>query len=419
MSRPNLGPRLVMREPRGYARKLYFVVWYENGKRVERATSTDVREHAEEFLSQVLASRREKLETDSATETTDYVTSESPAESSRGIVRPVPKMIADGDKPITEILAAYASFMTDQATLGHVRAPEREGYAMEPLLAFWSEKTLKDITKASLAKYSIYRAKPVHPGACGGPTQNNEQCEGVTVGTIRRELGVLRTAIAHAKSENIIYYTPTIQLPGKPKSNPENYYSRKEIAALLRGARRGCRLTSWLICLFILIAIYTGQRSKAILELRWSVSDDGGWIDLERGRINFLAEGADQSKKRRATSSVIPPRLLTFLRYAYAKREGEYVFELRGKRIECNKPAFRKALAAAGFERRGRFRHTLRDTCITWLLDAGMGHWHVSKYIELSLEEVERTYGKKTVGGPERINMRKKLRLDEWLDKIS
>jgi integrase len=37
--------------------------------------------------------------------------------------------------------------------------------------------------------------------------------------------------------------------------------------------------------------------------------------------------------------------------------------------------------------------HTLRHTCVTWMLDAGKTPWQVGQYVGMSAETVERVYG--------------------------
>jgi integrase len=37
--------------------------------------------------------------------------------------------------------------------------------------------------------------------------------------------------------------------------------------------------------------------------------------------------------------------------------------------------------------------HTLRHTCVTWMLDAGISPWKVGRYVGMTAEMVERVYG--------------------------
>jgi integrase len=37
--------------------------------------------------------------------------------------------------------------------------------------------------------------------------------------------------------------------------------------------------------------------------------------------------------------------------------------------------------------------HTLRHTCVTWMLDAGLSPWQVGQYVGMTAEMVERVYG--------------------------
>jgi integrase len=400
MPRPNSGPRLVVKKPRGYSRKLYFVVWYENGQRHERATSTNRLEEAQRTLSKVLQEiTLTKCDEERPNLSNSVLDQAQPAS--------LQKIIQVGD-----ILAEYVAGARNRAAIGVLRAPGRIAAAVQNLMPYWHTKSIHDISSDSFAEYAAMRMK------CDRDSKLQSSMKTISLNTVRRELSVLRSAVFHALDRSRITNAPRMRLPGKPGIRSDNYYSRAEVAAILRSARKNCRLTAQLVCLFILIAIYTGQRAEAILELRWTIGRDGGWVDLDRERINFLADGASQSDKRRA-HLVIPPRLLRFLRYAYAKSKSNYVFEFRGERISCNKKAFSIALQNSGFDVRGRSRHTLRDTCITWLLDAGVSPWHIGQFVELSVEMVLGVYGKKTPGGRERAAMREKLQIDNWINKIS
>ena len=48
----------------------------------------------------------------------------------------------------------------------------------------------------------------------------------------------------------------------------------------------------------ILVAIYTGTRTEAILEMRFMPNTTGGWVDTDRGMMYRLGQGMTQTKKR-------------------------------------------------------------------------------------------------------------------------
>jgi integrase len=141
--------------------------------------------------------------------------------------------------------------------------------------------------------------------------------------------------------------------------------------------------------IFILLGIYTGQRSKAILGLQWTPNPAGGHIDLERGYINFLPEGAAQSKKRVALQPI--PRRLRPLLSALRRQGGTHVIMYQGKPVKSVKKAMRATLDKIGFN--DASAHTLRHTCITWLLQRGEDPWLVSGYVGMSIDILMKVYG--------------------------
>lgn len=164
---------------------------------------------------------------------------------------------------------------------------------------------------------------------------------------------------------------------------------------LLWSSRRG---RWYYLRLFILIGVYTGARHEAILSLTWEQ------INFEDGRIDFRrrknGKVLSQTKKRRPNASA-HPRLMTFLGYARRRAEriaakknvevGKYVIEHRGGPLRSVKKSFSEACARAGIE--GATAHTMKHTCITWLLRDKVPAWQVAGVTATSLATIERVYG--------------------------
>lgn len=126
MSRRNQGPRLKWLSKRN----CYYIVWTEGGRSRERSTGTADREQAEVVLQEWLRSRQH------------IVGSRDPAEVL-----------------VTDILATYAEKRGPK-----VVAPDRIGYALIPLAAFWEGKSVADINEDTCAAYVEYRkAKVINP----------------------------------------------------------------------------------------------------------------------------------------------------------------------------------------------------------------------------------------------------------------
>ena len=136
--------------------------------------------------------------------------------------------------------------------------------------------------------------------------------------------------------------------------------------------------------LFILVGLYSGQRKSAVLGLRWSQ------VDYRRETIDFNAPGARRTNKRRSKIP-IPAKLLGHLRRARKKgTELGFVVNDNGTRIKDVKKGFAGACRRAGLV--GVTPHTLRHTCATWLMQAGVGIWEAAGFLGMSVETIQRVY---------------------------
>jgi integrase len=325
MPRRNSGPRLRFIAKR----KCYYICWTELGRSRERSTGTANRERAEIAFAEFLRIR------------------------TRGSGPRDPSEIL-----VTDVLADYA-----QEHAQHTAAPWRIAYAVEALAVFWEGRTAAQITKETCRRYATAR--------------------GLSAGTIRRELGVLRAAINHSHREGRLTRTLFIRLPDSPEPR-DRWLSRLEAAALLRAALREPRVRLHLP-LFILIGLYTGQRKEAILSLRWSQ------VDLSAKRINFNTPGARQANKRRSRIPV-PPKLLPHLRRARLRgTDLGFVINEHGGRIRDVKRGFATACRKAGLK--DVSPHVLRHTCATWLMQKGVRLWDAAGFLGMTPETLERVYG--------------------------
>ncbi len=167
-----------------------------------------------------------------------------------------------------------------------VAAPGRIAYAVLALTDFFEGNAVAEVTPQTCGRYVEKRGR--------------------SLGTVRRELGVLRAAINYAHKTGMITRTVAVELPERPEPR-DRWLTRTEAANLIRAARTPqARLY---LPLFILLGLYTGRRKEAILSLRWPQ------VDLEAGRIDFEVAGRRRTNKKRGVIQ-IPPRLLPHLRRA-------------------------------------------------------------------------------------------------------
>jgi integrase len=149
-------------------------------------------------------------------------------------------------------------------------------------------------------------------------------------GAARRDLEDLRAAINHHAAEGLHRAIVRVVLP--PRGRPrDRWLTRDEAAALIRACRRAreaqtvhrghrkgqtvftAKETLAHLARFILIGLYTGTRSGAILTASPYRGEGRSFVDLERGLFYRLAEGAVETKKRQPPVP-LPARLLAHMR---------------------------------------------------------------------------------------------------------
>lgn len=321
MPRPNRGPYLkFLRERSGY-----YIFWSDKGVTRKRSTGTADSREAETHLADFLRQREIANRPASAASPENYT--------------------------VATALDLYGNLHAP-----HVADPARIAYAMVPLLDFWGDQAVQSITKQSCRNYASWRSR--------------------SVGTVRRELVTLRAALNFAKSEGRLATVPHVELPANPLGK-DRWLTTDEAARLLNAARTGRGDVRLYLPLFIVLALYTGARLGAILNLRWSQ------IDLDGQRIYFRSANERQTAKRKVHGQPIPRRLLTFLRLA--KRRGSdigFVVNIDGHQIkdigggwdgDPNKRG--NGSFGAACKRAGLIDvspHTLRHTCGTWMSQRGV-----------------------------------------------
>ena len=192
---------------------------------------------------------------------------------------------------------------------------------------------------------------------------------GVSDGTLGRELSMLRAALRLAERERWIDRAPAITLP--PSTAPrERWLSREEALRLRYHARFERHRTngqwtwqhSWgypHIYVFVRLALATGARKGAILDLTWDR------VDLDRRIILFQVPGRRQTKKRRP-GVPINPQLYVVLCRAREMATTNHVIEHNGGSVRSVAQAFRTARNAAGLGP-DVTEHVMRHTVATWL----------------------------------------------------
>jgi integrase len=311
--RPTAEPRLILRKVKGRA-PVYVIAW-NDGQR--KSTRTGSRREADQIFARWLLDHRDEQA------------------GLRASPR-YPNEVAIGD-----LLAAFADDRGPE-----VRFADRIGYAIKRLNAWWGDRNVDAVLPATCKAYRDTRLK-----------------QGVKLATITKELGVLRAALKWGQTNGRLISIPTVVTPPK-QDGKDRWLTRNEAARLLRAARAEPKGRQHLP-LFILIALYTGARSEAILTLKWFPQ-----VNLERGVIDFNPPGRARTTKGRAVIP-LPAKLRWFLAKARARSDGAAtVLSYQGEPIKRIIKGFRAACRRAGLD--DVTPHTLRHTCATWQAQHGV-----------------------------------------------
>ena len=247
----------------------------------------------------------------------------------------------------------------------HVADPARIAYAIDALLPILGDLPIADISGAVCRRYQRQRnRKP---------------------GTVRKELGTLQAAINHCYAEGYLTAPRKVTLPAKPPPR-DRWLTRDEASRLIWAAYRNPKAKH--LARFILIALYTGTRSSAIMGLRFIPHTNGGHVDTPHGLIYRRGAGQAETKKRQPPVPA-PPKLLAHLR-RWERKGARWAVEIDGQRVGSVKRAWATALAEAGIEH--CTRHDLRHTAITWAMQRSADKFSAAGFFGLTMDQLEATY---------------------------
>jgi integrase len=219
---------------------------------------------------------------------------------------------------------------------------------------YWHKRRTEPARTAS-AKYRV-RPKPLSDG------------------TLIRELGVLRAALSWAVRERWIPSAPDVRRPSAPPAR-DRWLTREEYKRLLGSAK------AHHVRLFIALAVYTGARMGALLELTWDR------VDMQARRID-LGEG--RGRKRRATVPIIDELYAELVTAREIATTG-FVIEHGGRPVATVKTGIRAAAKRAQIE--GVTPHVFRHTAATWMVQRSTPFPMVASWLGNSVAVVEKVYG--------------------------
>lgn len=238
--------------------------------------------------------------------------------------------------------------------------PQATLWKVKPLLRLLGHLRVDELTKPIVTGYRVSR--------------------GVSSGTVRSELAILIAALKYAHGENKIESIPAIQLPA---ANParSRWLDQSEIEAFLEAGKsmrvhpdRYARAE-----LFFIIALYTGQRSRAVETLTWDR------VNFERQQIDFSYRETQTSKRSGLVE--MHPELERVLLQVHQSRKNCWVLGSDG----AIRKTFDRLKTKAGITDCSPI--TLRHTCASILVSSGVSTFIVAGILGNTPAMIEKTYG--------------------------
>lgn len=192
--------------------------------------------------------------------------------------------------------------------------------------------------------------------------------------TIRKELEMLRAALRFQYGSE----APAIWMP--PPAKPRDHHlTREQVAKFLD------HIETPHVRLFVTLAVTTGARMSALLELTWDR------VDLDRGVIDLNPGGRHETNKRRAVVP-IAKKADAELREAREGAMSEYVIEYAGEPVKSVKKALQAASARSGIKASA---HVFRHTAGVWMAEADVPMQKIAQYLgHTSTRVTETTYAR-------------------------
>lgn len=312
--------------------------------------------------------------------------------------------------PDKVLIADVISVYIDEVVPGQAN-PAAAGKRAARLLEWWGTKRLAAVSPASCLAYIAHREAVERGRREAGAAKRKSAAppKPVKGGGARRDLEDLRAAIHHHAERELHLGLIDVYLP--PRSGARTrFLTRDEAAKLLwtcwrhgravrlpKGRNKGATVESAFhdlrhLARFILLGLYTGSRSGAILSASVRAGADRSFVDLDTGIFFRRADGTAETSKRQPPAP-LPPRLLAHLRrWERKKIIADHVVEWQGAPVASVKTAWQHAVRLAGLDP-GVTPHTLRHTAATWLMQNGVSIWTAAHYLGMSEEMIRRVYG--------------------------
>lgn len=220
--------------------------------------------------------------------------------------------------------------------------------------------------KNAQSTFGHLRPDQITPHICEAYAKHR-RAMGRSDGTILKEINVIRQALNWSKVRE-----GRFEAPSAPP--PRDRHLTKAEAARLRDA---CVQPH--VRLFVNLALLTGARRGALLELTWDR------VDFDKGKI-YLQVPGEENRKKRALSVPIGEQLRAELHEAYEARQTPYVIEYAGEKVGNIKRGFAGAARRAGLA--DVTPHDLRHTAAVWMAEDGVPFEEIAQYLGHSSTKV-------------------------------
>jgi integrase len=190
--------------------------------------------------------------------------------------------------------------------------------------------------------------------------------QGRSDGTIWTELGHLRIALSWAVKKGLIEKAPYIKRPAQPAPKAD-YLTREQFNQFLAA----CDMPH--MRRFAILAITTGARASAILDLTWDR------VDFQRGLVIFKKP---TDIERQMKGRALVPMNATLRAALKEGQEGalsEYVIEWAGQKVTRIVKGFRAAAHRAGLP--FVTPHVMRHSAAVWMAEAGVDFEEIAQYL--------------------------------------
>lgn len=259
-------------------------------------------------------------------------------------------------RPSSERVAdLWAAYVQDRVRDG--KDVSRQGFAWKQLEPFFGYRLGNHVTKDECREYFDTR-----------------RAAGMALSTVRTELEYLRACLnlRYGKGNNQVWLPPA----SRPR---DEYLTYEQAEKVLAGANTPH------VRLFIILALTTGARMSAILQLTWDR------VDFAHRVIDFNIPEHEQTNKRRP----VVPMNATLLRALTEAKEAalsDHVIEWDAQPVKSVKKAVRQAAKRSGVK---CSPHMFRHTAGVWMAQRDVPMQKISQYLgHTSTRVTERVYAR-------------------------